>query len=81
MLHGDDIRFDVTVIDECIEVEIRERNEIVDLIRECTSGDIEGFINDFLGGELLSEELPDFDIFSTSPVIGINTTHSPFSWA
>ena len=64
LLHGEDVQFDVTIIDDCIEVEIRERNEIVDLIRECASGDIEGFINDFLGGELLSEELPDFNIFA-----------------
>jgi hypothetical protein len=75
-----DVRIELTVIGDCFEVEIRDFDgEILELEREC-AGDVDRLIEDMLGGEILVGDLPDFDIFSQRPVLGVFTVERDGQW-
>lgn len=80
VLHDDEVRFTLIVTGECADIEIKDfSGEVLESLNEC-AGEIDQLINDFFGGEMLTGELPDFDIFSERPTLGINTTEENGEW-
>jgi len=76
----DEVRFSLTIVDDCFEFEISDLDgEIQDLQRGCAS-DVENMIEEFLGQEVFVGGLPEFDIFTEQPVIGIYTVERDGQW-
>ena len=76
----DEVRFRLTIVGDCFEFEIRDLNgEVQDRQRECAS-DIENLFDDFLGQSVFVGGLPDFNIFTEEPAIGVYTVERDGQW-
>lgn len=77
---NEEVRFELTIIGDCFELEIRDLSgEVLELMRECAD-DIEKLFDQFAGGEVFVGGLPDFNIFTENPVLGIAATEENGEW-
>jgi len=76
----DEVRFNLSVVGDCFELEIRDFNgEVQERQRECAS-EVENLIDGFLGQQVFVGGLPDFNIFTEQPAIGIYTVERDGQW-